>query len=153
MLPSGFINPFRIWSNLPAQAQPRADLRFAEGSETVRGNAEAFHVRRSVILGIALLATLAACRQSDRLEPVGEQRVAIERQTCEDHGGRFGKAGSSGLLACFETPRDAGKSCSRSTQCESACLARSQTCAPVKPLFGCNEILNEAGTRQTQCLD
>jgi hypothetical protein len=103
---------------------------------------------------IALLA-LAAC-QTDApapLPPVGEAKVAQERAACEARGGQFRSGGKSGGLICFTTPRDAGKQCTRASQCDSGCLARSQTCAPIKPLFGCNEILTDDGQRVTQCID
>ena len=108
---------------------------------------------RQLVLIAALV--LAAC-QTERapdLEPVGEAKVAAERAACEEQGGTFAPAGKAQALTCFTTPRDAGQQCSKATDCDSACLARSRTCAPIRPLFGCQDILNSAGVRLTQCID
>ena len=72
---------------------------------------------------------------------------------CKKKGGRYIKTGSSDLRACVKETGEEGKSCKRETDCIGSCLARSGTCAPVKPLFGCNEILQADGRRVTLCLD
>jgi hypothetical protein len=46
-----------------------------------------------------------------------------------------------------------GKACTRQSQCEGYCLARSGTCAPITPMFGCNDILQDDGREVTLCLD
>lgn len=106
---------------------------------------------RAVLLTLAL----AACQTGagDDLPPVGAEAVEAARTACERRGGTFAPGGISGALACFTTPRDAGKQCSTADDCSSACLARSRTCAPVTPLFGCNEVLTSTGARVTQCID
>lgn len=76
-----------------------------------------------------------------------------EQLVCEARGGRFVRAGDSGLMACVQTMRDAGQQCRRASDCDGECLARSGTCAPFAPLFGCHEILQDNGARVTQCLD
>lgn len=72
---------------------------------------------------------------------------------CERRGGRFMRAGEGGLMACVQTTRDGGQQCRRGSDCQGECLARSGTCAPIAPLFGCHEILQDNGARMTQCLD
>lgn len=72
---------------------------------------------------------------------------------CERKGGAWMVVGKSKLRACVKTTRDSGKECQRQSQCESQCLARSGTCAPLKPLLGCNEVLQENGARVTLCID
>ena len=72
---------------------------------------------------------------------------------CKKKGGRYIKTGSGDLRACVKVTGDGGKSCRRETDCTGSCLARSGTCAPVTPLFGCNEILQADGRRVTLCLD
>jgi hypothetical protein len=74
-------------------------------------------------------------------------------QACQRKGGRYVKTGSGDLRACVKETGDGGKQCSRETDCVGSCLARSGTCAPVAPLFGCNEILQADGRRVTLCLD
>jgi hypothetical protein len=79
--------------------------------------------------------------------PKSERQIVCERKrgTWEDTGG--------GLMICIQPTRDGGKRCTRESQCEGLCLARSGTCAPVDPLLGCHEILQDNGTRATQCLE
>lgn len=109
---------------------------------------------RPAILALAALLALAACQTDEErpLEPVGEARVAADRAACEARGGRFIRGGTGGL-ACITTTRDAGKTCRKAGDCDSACLARSNTCAPIKPLFGCNEVLTSTGARVMLCVD
>lgn len=76
-----------------------------------------------------------------------------EQRACEGGGGRWSQTTSPLLHTCLHTTRDAGKSCRKQSDCEGLCLARSRTCAPVKPLFGCNPILQEDGTEATLCID
>lgn len=101
------------------------------------------------------MIALAACQTEKpaALAPVGEALVTADKVACEKKGGTFGGLGTTGALACFTTPRDAGKSCTTGNDCESACLARSMTCAPIEPLNGCNEIINSAGARLTECVE
>jgi len=86
--------------------------------------------------------------------PVIPPALAAAAAACVRSGGRYGPRGTgSRSYACFTTPRDAGKSCSKASDCSSACLARSLSCAPLQPLFGCHEVLTDRGARVTQCLD
>jgi hypothetical protein len=71
---------------------------------------------------------------------------------CERKKGIWSKAGKGGF-SCISKTRDAGKECRAAKDCEGLCLARSGTCAPFKPLFGCNEILDDMGRRMTLCID
>ena len=80
--------------------------------------------------------------------PKSEQQLA-----CEKKKGHWAKIGKGGARACVYTTRDSGKRCTKESQCEGVCLARSGTCAPVKPMYGCNEIFQDNGARVTLCLD
>lgn len=80
--------------------------------------------------------------------PKSEQQLA-----CEKRKGRWAKIGKGEARACVFQTRDAGKRCERESQCDSVCLARSGTCAPFKPMFGCHEILQDNGARVTLCLE
>jgi len=75
---------------------------------------------------------------------------AAIRAACLKRGGIFGKA-ETGAYACISRTGDSNKSCTASTQCEGACLARSRSCSPVTPLLGCHEILTNNGSRATIC--
>lgn len=72
---------------------------------------------------------------------------------CLKNHGNWRNAGKSGGEACFTQTRDAGKSCQRESDCEGLCLARSGSCAPFTPMFGCNEILQDNGVMVTLCID
>lgn len=85
--------------------------------------------------------------------PAFSAEMAAAAASCRRSGGHFApRSAGSKAYACFSTPRDAGRSCRVASDCSSACLARSMTCAPVRPLFGCHEILSDSGARMTQCL-
>ena len=76
-----------------------------------------------------------------------------EEARCLKTGGTWASAGQSGAKACVTLTRDGGKTCTRQSQCEGYCLARSGTCAPITPMFGCNDILQDDGREVTLCLD
>jgi hypothetical protein len=80
--------------------------------------------------------------------PKSEMQLACERKK-----GSWSGIGKGGARACVFQTRDGGKRCDRESQCDGVCLARSGTCSPLKPLYGCNEILQDNGARVTLCLD
>ncbi|NCO21984.1 MAG: hypothetical protein GW905_08305 [Rhodobacterales bacterium] len=79
--------------------------------------------------------------------------IQREQAACVARGGRWGQGGKAGLFACFTDTRDAGRACTSGQDCEGLCLARSQSCAPVTPLFGCNDVLTGGGQAATICVD
>ena len=79
--------------------------------------------------------------------------MSPQEQACVKKGGAWATTGKSGARACVKTTRDSGKHCTKASQCEGACLARSNTCSPVTPLFGCNDILQDNGAMVTLCID
>lgn len=98
---------------------------------------------------IALIA-LAGCKEEPTAPDLGlagfdPHLIENQRAACIEDGGRFGKGGLSGGMVCFRTPSDANQGCSKSSDCEGDCLARSRSCSPIKPLFGCNEVLTVFG--------
>lgn len=72
---------------------------------------------------------------------------------CEKKKGRWSATGKGNLRVCVFSTRDGGKQCTRESQCDGVCLARSGTCSPVKPLLGCHEILQDNGARVTLCIE
>jgi hypothetical protein len=72
---------------------------------------------------------------------------------CEKRGGQYVGVGDTGAKTCQFRTRDATKQCRRESDCEGACLARSRTCAPVKPLLGCNRVLQQNGVEVELCID
>jgi hypothetical protein len=103
---------------------------------------------------LALLA-LAGCREAagPASEPVGAARVEAERAACERAGGVFASAAAGRPLICVRPTRDAGRQCRTGADCQGACLARSNTCAPFVPLFGCHEVITGAGGRVVECFE
>ena len=112
---------------------------------------------RHLMTVCVLSVVLAGCQEGD--PDTAEADTALpevlnpQRAACEEEGGRWGKIPNRETFTCFRITRDANKSCSTARDCEGACLARSQTCAPQMPLFGCHDILSSSGFRQTQCLE
>lgn len=84
--------------------------------------------------------------------PVPEVLKTPQQLACEKRGGAWMAVGQGQARACVKRTRDAGRKCDTKSDCQGQCLARSGTCAPVDPLFGCNEVL-ENGRRVTICID
>jgi hypothetical protein len=80
--------------------------------------------------------------------PKSEMQIA-----CEKKKGKWSRIGKGDARACVFRTRDGGKRCEKESQCEGLCLARSGTCSPIKPMYGCNEILQDDGARVTLCLE
>lgn len=91
--------------------------------------------------------------QTDDGPPHAADPQSPEEIRCLKSGGLWATAGDTGAKACVRRTRDGGKACSKQTQCEGLCLARSRSCAPITPMFGCNEILQADGREVTLCLD
>ncbi|MDP4031787.1 MAG: hypothetical protein Q8P60_02840 [Pseudorhodobacter sp.] len=85
--------------------------------------------------------------------PAAPAVKSAEQIACERKGGSYANVGQSTARTCIRPTRDNGKQCKRESDCEGACLARSQTCAPVTPMLGCNDILQNDGRRVTLCID
>lgn len=117
---------------------------------------------RSCLLALCASLTLVACQPtpveeggpfyvSDDVDP---HLTKGEQELCTKKGGRFLKSGKSELMTCFVTPKDAGKKCTKATECSTGnCLARSGSCAPLEPLFGCHDLFDGVGQRVTQCVN
>jgi len=107
-----------------------------------------------------LLVALTACQPIAEPPPPetglpGYDPNLLERQSaaCAARGGRWGQGGIAGTFVCYETPDDANAPCASETQCSTICLARSRSCAPVTPFFGCHEVLTASGGAATICID
>ena len=90
------------------------------------------------------------------VEPVASEPAAPKSPAqllCEKSGGRWMVAGETGAYICVSPTRDGGKLCRKKSDCQGLCLARSGTCAPFSPLFGCNDVLEKDGRRVTLCID
>lgn len=112
-------------------------------------------IRKAMRIAAVTTLMLAAC-QSDTapdLTTAPPDLMATEASACAAEGGRWGPALGSSFFVCYRTPRDAGRSCSAAADCETHCLARSRTCAPITPFYGCHEILTRAGQVATLCVE
>lgn len=118
--------------------------------------------RRAITLAVAVIAALAVAgcvpKKDDADKGYGltgynPASAESQKAACLAQGGQYLPAGSASVYTCFKTPKDAGKACSKSGDCESECLARSRSCAPIAPLFGCNSTLDAAGREVTLCRD
>jgi len=88
--------------------------------------------------------------------PVAEDPAPVvlpEELACLKKGGQWAAAGNVASKACVQRTKDGGKFCRKESDCDGYCLATSNTCAPVTPLFGCNDILQDNGVRVTLCID
>lgn len=72
---------------------------------------------------------------------------------CERKKGSWVRTGEGEVRACVFRTRDGGKRCDAKTDCAGECLARSGTCSPIQPLFGCNAVLTDSGAEVTLCID
>ena len=108
--------------------------------------------RWGVAAALALVLTLSACIEEDGLPPAGASKVSAQEADCVADGGRWGEAGTTGLMICYRATRDGNQACRVSGDCQGFCLARSRTCAPFTPLLGCNDVLGEAGEESTVCV-
>ena len=78
--------------------------------------------------------------------------LAQQRAACRASGGQL-MPRAAGLYTCVRQTRDAGRRCEASRDCEGLCLARSASCAPLTPLYGCHDIFTAPGRRETLCTD
>ncbi len=110
-------------------------------------------VSRGLVLGIAVILALAGCREeADDFAPVGAQGEGLGQAACVESGGRWGEGGVKGFMVCYRDTGESEKACSTSGDCKGFCLARSRTCAPVTPLFGCNQVLGATGAESEVCI-
>lgn len=78
--------------------------------------------------------------------------LAEQRRLCERGGGQLSARGR-GVVACVRRTSDDGQRCQAAADCEGLCLARSGSCAPISPLFGCQEVFTARGLRETLCTE
>ena len=88
----------------------------------------------------------------DVTPPPEPPALALQRTACQDSGGQL-MTRARGIYACVHPTRDAGRSCTAASDCQGLCLARSGTCAPFRPVFGCQEVFTARNHRETLCID
>lgn len=114
--------------------------------------------RKITAIVLCAIFALAGCQPEPEVPDTGlagydPNLIKNAEAACIEDGGRFGKGGLGGSFICYQNMKDANQYCTSASDCEGVCLARSNTCSPVKPLFGCNEVLTRMGARTTLCLE
>lgn len=138
----------------PAAAKTAASAAAAEtAAPAAAAETETAAEVEAAAAGSEAVDATGAAAESPAKETPPPPPKSPEQLACERKGGTWSSAGGSGIKACVRRTRDGGKQCVNGTQCEGDCLARSQSCSPIAPLFGCNEILQDNGARVTQCIE
>lgn len=101
---------------------------------------------------LVLILALAAC-VDDTNDRGGKNLDKAARADCLAQGGRVGFGGLVPDEVCFRPTRDAGKACTRASDCEGLCLADTRSCSAEGPMFGCFSFLDENGQAQDICVD
>ena len=109
-------------------------------------------------MAAGLFMLLAACQHQaleldSGLAGFDINLIENQRAICDRKDGRFGRGGLAGSFVCYLNTRDANQRCSAGSDCQGLCLARSRTCAPVTPLFGCQQVLTNSGVQATVCIE
>lgn len=104
-------------------------------------------------LALIVALALAGCVEEPPAGPQGKRLSDADRAECLMQGGTVGRGGLLPDEVCFRPEPDAGKACSKKTDCEGMCLADTRTCSTVSPMFGCFEFLDETGQTVGICID
>ena len=95
---------------------------------------------------IFMAITLASCMTSE------EKEQAEQKTACLEAGGRWGRGGIMQEQQCFPVYQDAGKSCSRASDCQGSCMADTRTCSKTFS-YGCMSYINDDGKVEEICID
>jgi hypothetical protein len=104
-------------------------------------------------LALIIALALTACVQEPATGPQGKALSDADRAECLMQGGSVGRGGLLPDEVCFRPKPDAGKACTRKSDCSGMCLADTNTCSKVTPMFGCFEFLDETGKKAGICID
>lgn len=139
-------------ADAPAEETAEATATPEKGAEPTM-DAEALAPAEAAAEDAAAPEPASADEPAAEAPAVPEVLKSPDQIACEKKGGAYANAGSSGGKVCVKLTRDGGKSCDREGDCEGLCLARSRTCSPFTPVFGCQEILQQDGYQVTQCTE
>ena len=92
---------------------------------------------------VAAFAVLAAC------QPETGPGGVVEGVVCPGGTVVHGMAGPT----CAKPTPDAGKACTKASDCSGACLGETMTCSTMTPMFGCYEVVMEDGQKAGLCVD
>jgi hypothetical protein len=105
------------------------------------------------ILCIAAVLMLMGCVEEPPTRTEGKPLGEGERAECLMQGGTVGQGGMLPDEVCVLPKADAGKACTKKSDCAGMCLADTMTCSAVTPMFGCFEFLDETGQKVGICID
>ncbi len=115
----------------------------------LRGKARAITL---ALVGVGL-GLFAACTVEDGDEPPAKALSAVEREVCLSGGGRVGRGGVFPDELCFRPLPDAGKACTKASDCSGQCLTETMSCSKEAPMFGCYGFMDEQGRPADICVD
>lgn len=108
---------------------------------------------------ILMMAALAACQpegipDNERVDGVIEGPGPTETPPhlnphCPNGTVVISMAGPT----CTNPTPDAGKACTKASDCSGACMADTMTCTTMSPMFGCYEVVMEDGQKAGLCVD
>lgn len=104
-----------------------------------------------ICLPLLSFIIVVGCVETEEASLFG-QLTEAEALACEADGGDIGFGGSVGEV-CIRPSPDAGKSCTRSSQCTSYCDAETRTCAATDYSYGCYSYLDESGSALSICVN
>ena len=112
---------------------------------------------RRVLTAVFCMLAVTSCQEDGQSAVESESAfpdlLRIQGEACEKKGGRWGPAPSKASFVCYRTLSDANTGCRVESDCEGMCLARSRTCSPIEPFFGCHQVLSDSGFQQTLCVE
>lgn len=133
----------------PAAPAPAAALPAAEGAPAPASDAP----QQTAPPIEPELASPDQSEDQSGSQPAPTGPMSEAEAACRADGGLWSRTGNGRAKACiFQTP-DGGKECDSKDDCVNECLARSRTCSPIEPLFGCHKVLMEDGAAVTLCLE
>ncbi len=103
----------------------------------------------AALLAIVLVACEDETSDTPETQSIFPDIMAERRAECEASGGRWGPAANKTIFVCFRNLPDANKPCRAEGDCQGFCLARSRTCTPIEPFYGCHQVLSSGGLPQT----
>jgi len=118
-----------------------------------------------IMAGFGAVLFLSACQPppSGSDGPVVENRAVrasvfgAEGRACIAEGGRPGRGGLWPDMVCFHDNEDAGKACTRASECVGVCVVQYPSgngqCSAVRPMFGCYQFFDEQGEKVEICVD
>lgn len=118
---------------------------------------------RSLLLPLLLSALLAGCvaAQGEESAGPGEGEFGYSesaKSECEAQKGNYARRGMLGTYTCAVPYSDAGKACTRPSDCEGQCRvdspqAKAGKCQATSNPFGCYSYINEEAQVVAICVD